>query len=136
MFYLDLDEIDFLSKKLPWLSRNRFNVYSFNDADHLQEGAATVKENLLNFISNQSIQGTVGKIFLLTHLRTWGHIFNPVSFYFVEDDQGAPLCMVAEVANTFKEQILYLISKDSMSGGAYRDAQKKYFYILVEIIIL
>lgn len=129
MFYLDLDEIDELAEKLPWLSRNRQNVYAFNDADHLQEGAANVRDNVLNFLSNQGIGKEAGKIFLLTHLRTWGHIFNPVSFFFVDDKQGHPLCLVAEVANTFKEQKLYLVPKENLQSGIYRDKQIKEFYI-------
>ncbi|RZK19909.1 MAG: DUF1365 family protein [Pedobacter sp.] len=28
MFYIDLDEIDLLEKKLRWFSRNKFNLFS------------------------------------------------------------------------------------------------------------
>ena len=37
-FSLDLDEIDALVARIPWLSRNRFNLYSFHDRDHLDVG--------------------------------------------------------------------------------------------------
>ena len=129
MFYLDLDEIDSIAAKIPWISRNRFNIYAFNDADHVQEGADTVKGNVLRYLEQHDLAEESGKIYLLTHLRTWGHVFNPVSFYFVEDKNGKPLCMIAEVANTFKEQKLYLVTADKLKDGTYRDAQKKYFYI-------
>src|ERR1700710_948721 len=36
MFYLDLDEIDLLHKRLKLMSRNRFNLFNFRDKDHLQ----------------------------------------------------------------------------------------------------
>ena len=36
MFYLDLDEIDTLAKRLKLMSRNRFNLFNFRDKDHLQ----------------------------------------------------------------------------------------------------
>jgi len=36
MFYLDLDEIDSLSKRLKFMSRNKFNLFNFRDKDHLQ----------------------------------------------------------------------------------------------------
>ena len=129
MFYLDLDELDQLCSKLPWMSRNQRNIYAFNDADHFQEGATSVRDNVLNFLANENLADQAGKIYLLTHLRTWGHIFNPVSFYFVEDQGGEPLCLIAEVANTFKEQKLFLVPKEKLVQGAYRDTHKKHFYI-------
>ena len=129
MFYLDLDEIDRLCNRLPWMSRNQRNIYRFNDSDHFQEGATTVRENVLKFLESKSLREQAGKIYLLTHLRTWGHIFNPVSFYFVEDRAGSPLCLIAEVANTFKEQKLFLIPREKLVGNAFRDTHKKHFYI-------
>ena len=129
MFFLDLEEIDGLCSKLPWMSRNKRNVYAFNDADHFQEGAISVRENVLNFLEKENLREQAGKIYLLTHLRTWGHIFNPVSFYFVEDTSGEALCLIAEVANTFKEQKLFLVPKEKLVRGTYRDTHKKHFYI-------
>lgn len=42
-----------------------------------------------------------GPIRLLAHLRTWGHCFNPVSFYYCFDPSGETLrCVLAEVTNT------------------------------------
>jgi uncharacterized protein len=115
--------------QLPWLSRNKKNIYAFNDEDHLQEGAKSVRDNLLHFLANQGLAERAHKIYLLTHLRTWGHLFNPVSFYFVEDIHGEQLCLVAEVANTFNEQKLYVIANDKFHDGTYRDTQAKEFYI-------
>lgn len=129
MFYLDLDEIDGLAAKLPWMSRNKSNVYNFRDADHFQEGATDVKQNVLNFLAKHDLSERADKIYLLTHLRTWGHMFNPVSFYFVEDKSGNAVALIAEVANTFKEQKLYLVTNDKLKGNTYRDAQQKNFYI-------
>jgi uncharacterized protein len=40
MFYLDLDEIEPLARALRLFSRNRWNLYSFHDADHLPGSAA------------------------------------------------------------------------------------------------
>lgn len=129
MFYLDLDEIDELSTTLPWMSRNQSNVYAFRDTDHFQQGASDVKQNVLNFLAENGLGNRAKKVYLLTHLRTWGHMFNPVSFYFVEDENGKAVCLIAEVANTFKEQKLYLVTEDKLRGETYRDAQIKNFYI-------
>ena len=52
-----------------------------------------------------------GPIRLLTHLRTFGHCFNPVSFYFCYEPDGAQLdCIVAEITNTpWKERHSYVL---------------------------
>ena len=130
MFYLDLDEIDSLCNKLPWMSRNQRNIYAFNDADHFQEGASSVRDNVMNFLEFHDLNEQAGKIYLLTHLRTWGHIFNPVSHSIsLKTKQANALCLIAEVANTFKEQKLFLVPKEKQIGGAYRDTHQKHFYI-------
>ena len=38
MFYLDLDELDLLARKIFSFSHNRDNLYSFRDADHEPAG--------------------------------------------------------------------------------------------------
>ena len=38
MFYLDLDELDWLAKNMLLFSHNRKNFYSFRDADHEPAG--------------------------------------------------------------------------------------------------
>ena len=129
MFMLDLDELDSLPGKLLLMSRNRFNIYSYRDADHFTQGKLTPRENVEAFLYSNGVKEPVGSISLLTHLRTWGHAFNPVSFYFVEDKENEPLCLVPEVANTFNEQKLYLLKSDKLAGDSYKDTQDKHFYI-------
>jgi uncharacterized protein len=129
MFMLDLDELESLSGKLLFLSHNRFNIYSYRDSDHFTQGKATPRDNVEAFLRANDIAKPVGRIFLLTNLRTWGHAFNPVSFYFVEDEENNPLCLISEVANTFNEQKLYLLGSNKLEADTYRDSQDKHFYI-------
>ena len=90
MFYLDLDELDALDRKLLFFARNRFNVFTFRDSDHLAIGPSTVKENIIKYLENKGVEGRFGRIMLLTNLRTMGYVFNPVSFYFCFDDKDNP----------------------------------------------
>lgn len=129
MFYIDIDEIDTISKKVRLFGHNSFNLYSLNDQDHAQEGKSSIRGNIEQYLANQGISDRVGKIYLLTHLRTWGHIFNPVSFYFIQDEQGEPMCSIAEVANTFKEQKLFLLDQETNRQGEYRKTEDKLFYV-------
>ena len=107
MFYLDLDEINTLSKKLKWMSRNRFNLFNFRDKDHLQlprenpDTSKTVREHITDYLQENAVNIGNGRIMMLTNLCTLGYQFNPVSFYFCYDEQDNPICSVVEVCNTF-----------------------------------
>src|SRR5687768_4834371 len=86
MFYLDLDEIDGLAKKLWLMSRNRFNAFNFREKDHLQlpkdapDKSKNVKQHITDYLRSQNVELGNGKIMLLTNLCTFGYQFNPVSF--------------------------------------------------------
>jgi DUF1365 family protein len=114
MLYLDLDEIDQLTQQLRLFSRNRWNVYSFRDDDHMPGCGASggaLKQRLEQYLSSQGITlGTASRVRLLTLPRILGYVFNPISIYFCFERDGAdPVCAVAEVGNTFGEQKLYLL---------------------------
>ena len=132
MLAFDLDEIDTLAARLPFLSRNRRNLYEFRDRDHLTLPGferATVKENLIQYLAQNGIRfPTGGRITLVTLPRVFGYIFNPVSFYFCADAAGAPLCAVVQVGNTFREIKPYLLREPS-AENAFRLITPKHFYV-------
>ena len=129
MFYLDLDELEELAEKVFLIGCDRWNTYSFCRRDHIELGAATVKENILRYLKSKNIDLTGGKIKLLTNLRTFGYIFNPVSFYFCFDRFNQPVCVVPEIGNTFGELKPYLIGRPEFSEDIFRSRQTKHFYI-------
>lgn len=129
-FWLDLDEIDEVAKTFRSVSHGRFNLYSYRDEDHLQRGEGSTRANLLAYLREDGgLTEPVGKIYLLTMLRTLGHIFNPVSFYFIYDPQGRPLGTICEVANTFRECKPYFLGADRLHGSTFTGRQRKDFYI-------
>lgn len=128
MFYLDLDELDKLSDNLKLFSRNRFNIFNFKDSDHLELSKKTTKENLTEYLKKNGITLNNPKIMLMTNLRTFGHIFNPVSFYFVFENEK-PVCSVAEVGNTFGEIKPFLLGTETFSDGQFHLKTTKYFYV-------
>lgn len=130
MFYLDLDEIDALDKDLKLFSHNRFNLYNFCDRDHLELSGKTVKENILQYLrEREHLDFTPGKIMLLTNLRTLGHVFNPVSFYFFFAQDGEPAGVLAEVGNTFGELKPYWLGPETLKDGNYLAQRTKNYYI-------
>ncbi len=129
MFSLDLDEIDSVAKKVLGFSRNRFNLYSFRDKDHLDLGKPTIRENLTAWLDENNYQlPSESRIQLVTLPRVLGYIFNPVSFYFCSDSTGAPLCAIVQVGNTFREMKPYLIREQS-GHNFFRLITPKHFYV-------
>ncbi len=129
MWLIDLDEIDALCARLPLLSHNRFNLYSFRDDDHLHLGHATLRGNIAAYLAREGVAEPPGRIRLLTNLRTFGHVFNPVSFYFCDDADGAPLAVVVEVHNTFGELKPFLLTRADLAARRFRRTHPKLFYI-------
>lgn len=127
MCYLDLDELDELDSRFRLFGRNRFAPYEFRDSDHYQLDGLTLREGIERYARENGIEPPIGSIRLLTHLRTWGHVFNPVSFYFLFGTEGEPLGSIAEVGNTFNEQKLYLLPANG--NGASNGSRAKRFYV-------
>lgn len=140
MFYIDLDELDILSKKIWLIGRNKFNVFNFRDKDHLEfprekpvKGKST-KENILTYLKENGIDiqpylNGEKRIMLLTNLCTWGYQFNPVSFYYFLDKEDEPQCSVIEIGNTFLEQKPFFLSNELLKDGTYQLKTPKYFYV-------
>jgi len=131
MFWLDLDELDLLSKKFLPFSYNRGNIYSFRDADHEPAGAGCLKDRVVAFLSQNGVDPSpFCRVMLLTLPRVLGYIFNPISIYFCFDANENPICSVAEVGNTFREKKLYLLGPDELrANGAFNKILRKHFYV-------
>lgn len=135
MFYIDLDEIDMLAKRLWMLSKNKFNFFSFNDSEHLQlpignpDALKNTKQHLMDYLLQNGVHTSIGKIMLLTNLNILGYNFNPASFYYCFDENNQPICCVAEVGNTFKEIKPYFLGKENLRKNAFHLNTKKYFYV-------
>jgi len=129
MFYLDLDELDAMTRQVKMVSRNRFNIFGFYDQDHIKyqrwDGQDT-KSKLMAYLRTNGIDLEGGRVYLLTYLRTLGYVFNPVSFYFCYDKTGEQQYAIAEVGNTYGEMKLFLLS-DIKDGQAYKNEVKNFY---------
>ncbi|SMO53981.1 DUF1365 domain-containing protein [Solitalea koreensis] len=134
MFYIDLDEIDTLKRKLLFLGHNRFNIFNFRDKDHLgfsqdtAQGLST-REQIDTYLAKQGLDASKFKIMLLTNLCTFGYQFNPVSFYFCIDENKEPVCSVVEVRDAYGAQMPYFISPQQLRGHRFYLDTPKNFYI-------
>jgi uncharacterized protein len=132
MFCIDLDEIIQLDKKLSFFSYKRFNLFNFRDSDHLQypgREKEEIRAKLDFFLKENGVYIGKGRVILLTHLRTLGYIFNPVSFYYCYNESNDLECAVVEVCNTFREMKLFFISKENLKDNTFTQETQKYFYV-------
>lgn len=123
----DLDELDELHSKTALFSRNKFNLVSFYDHDHIFLGYKTTRDNIQAFLLEQGVTEGIRKIELITNPRILGYTFNPVSFYFVETLDNS--YVIIEIGNTFKEQKPYLVRPEMQKDGEWTFTTKKHFYI-------
>lgn len=129
MWHIDLDEIDSLVRSNPFISHNRANVYSFRDSDHIHLGHDNLRDNVEAYLRQEGVQEKPARITLLTNLRTFGYVFNPVSFYFCYDTEDQPLAVVVEVHNTFGELKPFLLKKEDLRENRFSRTYPKLFYI-------
>lgn len=108
---IDLDEVDELDARLRLFGHNRLRPFSFRDRDHLGDRSRELKENVFGWLDERGVHLHDGQIQLVTNLRTFGYVFNPVSFYYCHDRDGNFVCAVAEVDNTFGERRPYLLDE-------------------------
>ncbi len=147
MMLIDLDELPRLDTTLRTFGHARPRLYSFRDTDHLQFPAGKpsripLRDSLTAWLASEGVEIPANaRIQLLTLPRVLGHIFNPVSFYFVHDAAGKPITAVAEVQNTFGELKPYRVPLDSIVTATtaetttnpgreqYRRRVRKEFYV-------
>lgn len=89
LLFVDFDELPGVLDRHPLWSARRPTLGWFRERDYLRADAA------------RQAAGTSGPVRLLTHARTYGHCFNPVSFYYCYDAAGERVeAVLAQVTNT------------------------------------
>jgi DUF1365 family protein len=127
--WLDLDELPTWDRKLSLLSRNRWNLFSFYDEDHLGGKETDLKEGVLKRLADGGVDvSEVSSVRMLAFPRVLGYIFNPVTFYFAYTAEGDAVAALAQVTNTYHEQKLYVV-KLPEGGNAFRLITPKHFYV-------
>lgn len=107
--YIDLDELPSLLGGS--LVRSRPGLVRFRRADYLGDPSVPLERAVRDLVAVQSGRRPDGPIRLLTQLRSFGHCFNPVSFYYCLNQSGERIdALVGEVTNTpWGERHAYVI---------------------------
>lgn len=110
LLYLDLQELDrVLDGRL--LAR-RPGLVRFRRSDYLGDPGVTLADAVRTEVERQAGRAPIGPVRVLTHPRTLGHCFNPVSFYYCFTPQEQLDAVVAEVTNApWGERHAYVLAR-------------------------
>ena len=99
--FLDLAELPTLFDIHPLWSYERFNIACFRRRDHFGDPSILLDQAVADLVEDRLGSRPNGPIRLLTHLRYFGHCFNPASFYYCYDPSGTRVdTIVVEIHNT------------------------------------
>jgi uncharacterized protein len=119
LFYLDLDELPCLLD--GGLIARRAGALRFRRQDYLGDRAVPLEQSVRDVVEMRTGVRPDGPIRVLTQVRSFGHCFNPVSFYYCFDGTGRGRAVVAEVTNTpWGERHAYVLP----GGGGEVDFDK------------
>lgn len=129
---LDLSGVEDTLTALSLCGYERGNVCSFHARDYCQIAGMNVDDSIRRLYTHKTGRVHDGKVFLLTQLRHWGYVFNPLSVYFFTDASGEHInACVLEVHNTpWNEKHRYVISElTSPKAGVYAAQFRKHLHV-------
>lgn len=134
MVLLDLDEVDDIFSRSSLWSTRRWAPAQFRRSDYF---SATVTKNdtchsdsadLKHAVIAQFYRDTglrASKVKLLTNLRYFGYLINPVSFYYCYDNQDKLLGTLAEITNTpWDERFHYTLMEPGVDTQQLKQQQQ------------
>jgi uncharacterized protein len=129
MMLLDLDELPAVFDCHPLFSARRAAVASFRREDHLGDPARPLADCVRELVQERTGARPAGPVRLLTTLRTLGHSFNPVSFFYCFEAGGERVeAVVAQVTNTpWGESHAYVLRRQGET--VMRDTMQKAFHV-------
>ncbi len=126
-FYaFDLSKLASLDKRVTGFGHNRFAPVSVRDRDYLTPEDLPLTEKLKPWLVEAGINAAPARIWLVTSARWWGNVFNPVSFYLIEDESCTPIALISEVNNTFGDRHIYAEPLERKHGILQADHAKEF----------
>jgi DUF1365 family protein len=109
--YIDLAELPQLFDRFWLWSARRPAFARFKRSDYYGDPATPLDVAVRDLVEARTGERPHGPIRLLTHLRFFGHCFNPASFYYCFDASGQHVeTIVTEITNTpWKERHAYVL---------------------------
>jgi uncharacterized protein len=100
MVLLDLDEVDDLTAAMPMWSSGGHTPVQFRRTDYFDGTDRPLGAGVAALVEERLGRRPEGRVRMLTQLRTWGWLFNPLTVYWCDDAAGDLDAIVLEVTNT------------------------------------
>lgn len=124
---LDLGELDEVARSIRLISRNRLNVLSFRDGDHLDPPATDLARDIHDHLRTEGFDPDGWHVTLVTNLRVFGYVFNPASFFLCRDRSGDLRAVIIEVHNTHGGRHLYTLRRDGDASDLVGSMDKDFY---------
>jgi DUF1365 family protein len=117
---LDLAEVGAVCRLHPLWSEERPNAVSFRRRDYLGDPAVPLDTAVRDLVEERTGSRPTGPVAVLTQLRTWGWLFNPITTYYCYDPGGSTVeATVIEVTNTpWHERTAYVLGGTGVHRAA------------------
>ncbi len=130
MLLLDLDELPEVLDRHPLYSATGRAPVRFRREDYMGDPDRPLDDCVRDLVEERTGARPRGAVRLLTTLRTFGHSFNPVSFYYCFTPGSERVeAVVAQVTNTpWGETHSYVLSR-SEEHAVMKDTMDKVFHV-------
>lgn len=113
---IDVDDLERLDREVPGFGVDRAAPMALRMRDHLDGAEGELRPRLARLVAARGGRLPTGRLQVLCHPRTFGHVFNPVAWWFAHHPDGTLGMVVAEVTSTFGDRSLYVL--DAPAPGA------------------
>jgi DUF1365 family protein len=131
LVYLDLDELPEALDPFPLWSARRPALARFRRADFMGDPGRPLAECARDAVGEQTGRRPAGPVRLLANLRYFGHVFNPVAFYYCFDAGGEAVeAVVADVNNIpWGERHPYVMARGTRRGTVLKAELDKALHV-------
>jgi uncharacterized protein len=124
---IDVDRVDEAFGAFHAIRHGRFGLFSFDERDHGARDGTSLRAWAEAKLAGAGIATGAARIRLLSFPRVLGFVFNPISIFFVEADDGRLEAVIYEVNNTFGQTHAYVTP--AVGGPCERQEADKKLYV-------
>ncbi|PKM31400.1 MAG: DUF1365 domain-containing protein [Gammaproteobacteria bacterium HGW-Gammaproteobacteria-11] len=130
LLWLDLQEQQQVFAMSGLWSGRWWSPMRFREADYLtqhRQPGESLQQSAQRLVLTQLGLDLHGPVRLLTQVRSFGMLFNPVSFFYCHDAAGQLRAIIAEVSNTpWRERFCYVMATDSSQALQHFELDKAF----------
>ncbi len=126
---IDLDALDAIDNAAVPLAVNRFGFLSFYESDHGDKRKSGLKSWVMEQLSKTDIDIADVRVRVLCYPRFFGYVFNPLTVFFCEDENGETIAILYQVKNTMGESHTYIMPIEANASLPLKHGCDKAMYV-------